>query len=84
MGSKLKGKDPEKKYRKICDISSNYLDRTNRTDTKIYLFGSRKQGKKKILVLSIIEFVIHGALLGLAAYFAFDMIEGVLEQGGFK
>jgi len=47
-------------------------------------FGSRKQGKKKILVLSIIEFVIHGALLGLSAYFAFDMIEGVLEQGGFK
>ena len=37
MGPKLKGKDPEKKYRKICNISSNYLDRTNRTDTKIYL-----------------------------------------------
>ena len=35
-------------------------------------------------MLSIIEFVIHGALLGLAAYFAFDMIEGVLEQGGFS
>jgi len=35
-------------------------------------------------VLSIIEFVIHGALLGLAAYFAFDMIEGVLEQDWFS
>ena len=35
-------------------------------------------------MLSIIEFVIHGALLGLAAYFAFDMIEGVLEQGWFS
>ena len=35
-------------------------------------------------MLSIIEFVIHGALLGLAAYFAFDMIEGVLEQDRFS
>ena len=35
-------------------------------------------------MLSIIEFVIHGALLGLAAYFAFDMIEGVLEQERFS
>jgi len=46
--------------------------------------GSKLKGKKKILVLSIIEFVIHGALLGLAAYFAFDMIEGVLEQANIN
>ena len=56
MGSKLKGKDPEKKYRKICNISSNYLDRTNRTDTKIYLldkghFSDSKTRKKENLGL---------------------------------
>ena len=33
-----------------------------------------KSGGKKVLILSIIELVIHGALLGLGAYFVFTEI----------
>ena len=38
MGSKLKGKDPEKNIGEfVPNIGSNDLDRTNCTDKKIYL-----------------------------------------------
>jgi|ERR1711953_128375 len=39
------------------------------------IYSKMKSGGKKVLILSIIELVIHGALLGLGAYFVFTSLE---------